>query len=527
MTGGTTCCVPGCANTTLSAKHVSWHHFPKDNHLRNFWVKRINRKGTTGRFSLWTPTSNSRICGAHFNETGRKKYEDKAPQFFPTRTLPKYVAACPKVTCAGKRHALQPQSLPLQACFLSDLDLGQTVTLPASQEPARLGCPLTSGGTPDTGDVIASDHQYSITGSIDQALHDRIRQVEELTSANEKLRKDNDCLQKENEALRKKVAHLQEMYDEAEEVIDATSPPQSFTLTAVQQDRKKLAFYTGFDSLERFLAFSKFVQTGYEVYKQSQAPQGRPLCLSMEDQLLLVLSRLRVGLLEQDLAFRFGVHISTVSRVWTFWIGYLADHLAQLNYWPSREVVNKYMPECFVEAYPSTRVILDCTEIFIETPSDFRVQSDTYSSYKCHNTAKGLLGITPNGFVSFVSDLAAGRVSDKALTAYSGLCNLLEPGDSVMADRGFLITEEVEAAGADLNIPPFLGGRLQLSLKDEAKTRAIAKVRIHVERVIGQMKCFRILRGTFPNSMSKSLDSIWKVCALLCNFTREPLLCRS
>ncbi|KAG0425491.1 hypothetical protein HPB47_027345 [Ixodes persulcatus] len=168
------------------------------------------------------------------------------------------------------------------------------------------------------------------------------------------------------------------------------------------------------------------------------------------------------------------------------------------------------MPECFIEAYPSTRVILDCTEIFIETPSDFRVRSDTYSSYKCHNTAKGLLGITPNGFVSFVSDFAPGRVSDKALTAYSGLCNLLEPGDSVMADRGFLITEEVEAAGANLNIPPFLGGRLQLSLEDEVKTRAISKVRIHAERVIGQMKCFRILRGTFPNSMSKSLESIWK-----------------
>ncbi|KAM7314995.1 uncharacterized protein ISCGN_004778 [Ixodes scapularis] len=309
MTGGTTCCVPGSAHTTLTAKHVSWKRFPKDSHLPNIWVQRINRKD---------------------------------------------VAACPKVsniTCARKRDALQPL-LPLPAYFLSDLDLVQTVTLPASQEPAQPGSSLASAGAPDTDDVIASDHQYSIPGSIDQALRDRIRQLEELASANEKLRKDNDCLQKENEALRKKVAHLEEMYDKAEEVIDATIPFQSFTLTAVQQDPKKLAFYTGFDSLERFLVFYKFVQAGYVAHKESQGPHRKSPYLSMGDQLLLVLSRLRIG--------------------------YLADYLAQLNYWPSRQVVNKYMPECFIEAYPSTRIILDCTEIFIETPKDFRVQSDTY-----------------------------------------------------------------------------------------------------------------------------------------------------
>ncbi|KAM7298514.1 uncharacterized protein ISCGN_019109 [Ixodes scapularis] len=299
----------------------------------------------------------------------------------------------------------------------------QTVTLAAAKTPVQPDCPLATDDVPGADDAVANDHQYSIMTSVDQALRERIRQVEELSSENESLRKDNDS----------------------------------------------------------------------------------------QDQLLLVLSRLRVGLLEQDLAHRFGVHVSTVSRVWTFWVGFLADHFAQVSYWPSRQVVNEYMPECFSKVYPSTRVILDCTEVFIETPSDFRVQSDTYSNYKCHNTAKGLLGITPNGFVSFVSDLAPGRVSDKALTANSGLCALLEPGDSVMADRGFLISEEVEAVGATLNIPPFLGGKPQLSLEDEARTRAIAKVRIHVERVIGQMKSFRILRGTFPNSMSRSLDSVWKI----------------
>ncbi|KAM7314876.1 THAP domain-containing protein 11-like [Ixodes scapularis] len=54
--------------------------------------------------------------------------------------------------CARKRHALQP----LPAYFLSDLDLAQTVTLPASQEPAQPGSPLASAGAPDTDDVIAS-----------------------------------------------------------------------------------------------------------------------------------------------------------------------------------------------------------------------------------------------------------------------------------------------------------------------------------------------------------------------------------
>ncbi|EEC09252.1 hypothetical protein IscW_ISCW008326 [Ixodes scapularis] len=50
-----------------------------------------------------------------------------------------------------RAHALQP----LPAYFLSVLDLGKTVTLPASQELAQPGSPLASGGAPDTDDAIA------------------------------------------------------------------------------------------------------------------------------------------------------------------------------------------------------------------------------------------------------------------------------------------------------------------------------------------------------------------------------------
>lgn len=75
--------------------------------------------------------------------------------------------------------------------------------------------------------------------------------------------------------------------------------------------------------------------------------------------------------------------------------------------------------------YPTTRVIIDATELFIQTPHDYTTQSDTWSSYKHHSTAKGLIGIAPNGFVSFASDLVPGRMSDLELTNQSKIVDLL------------------------------------------------------------------------------------------------------
>ena len=65
----------------------------------------------------------------------------------------------------------------------------------------------------------------------------------------------------------------------------------------------------------------------------------------------------------------------------------------QLPIWASKETVEKTMPDILKYDYPFTRVILECTKIFIE-PSCFRAQSATYSSCKSHNTANGLVGIS-------------------------------------------------------------------------------------------------------------------------------------
>ena len=181
------------------------------------------------------------------------------------------------------------------------------------------------------------------------------------------------------------------------------------------------------------------------------------------------------------------------------------------------------MPTCFKEHYPNTRVIFDCTEIFIQMPSSFRAQSQTYSSYKSHNTAKGLIGIAPNGFVSLFRTCMGGHVSDKRITESCGIVNLLEPGDMVMADRGFDIQHILASKNVTLNIPPFMRGKQQLSLEEEVETRAIASIRIHVERAIERIKNYRILQGIIPNTLHSQIDQVLFICSILTNFL-PPLI---
>ncbi len=73
------------------------------------------------------------------------------------------------------------------------------------------------------------------------------------------------------------------------------------------------------------------------------------------------------------------------------------------------------------------------------------------------------------------------------MTRQCGLLDLIESGDSVMADQGFDISRGLLVRGCRLNMPPFVkGGRL--SKCSVLKTRKIASLRIHVERAIGRIK---------------------------------------
>ena len=144
-------------------------------------------------------------------------------------------------------------------------------------------------------------------------------------------------------------------------------------------------------------------------------------------------------------------------------------------------------------------VIIDCFEVFIERPSSNKPRAQTWSNYKHHNTCKFLIGITPQGSISFVSQAWGGRVSDVHLTESCGILNKLMHGDLVIADRGFTIHNAVSHYMAEVKIPAFTKCKPQLSACEIDTTRQLAHVRIHVERVIGMLRQkYKILSSTLP-----------------------------
>ena len=246
--------------------------------------------------------------------------------------------------------------------------------------------------------------------------------------------------------------------------------------------------------------------------------------LSKFQQFMAVLMKLRLGLTDQDIAYRFRVSQPTISRNFKKWIDPMYIRLKPLVVWPDRDDVRKTMPLEFRTYFGRCIAIIDCFEVFIERPSNLKARAQTWSNYKSHNTAKYLIAITPQGTVSFISKGWGGRVSDQHLTTECGLLEFLNPGDQILADRGFNIQESVGYYCAEVKLPAYTRGKKQLSQLEVDTTRQLARVRIHVERVIGLIRNkYTILQSTIPISMINTtdnacmLDKVVFICCALCN----------
>lgn len=292
----------------------------------------------------------------------------------------------------------------------------------------------------------------------------------------------------------------------------------AFDYNTFANDDSKVLYYTGVPNFKLLTVIFDFVRAHVKVGK----------LLSQFQELLIVLTKLRLNLGLQDLAYRNNVSIATISRILQKWLVAMDMRLSSACIiWPEREDLRKTMPLCFKKSFGNkVAVIIDCFEVYVDRPSSVLARTETWSQYKHHNTVKFLIGITPQGVVSFVSCGWGGRVSDKHLTENSGLLNKILPGDVVLADRGFTVSDSIAMRNAELRMPAFTKGRDQLTALEVEDSRTISNVRIHVERVIGLVRQkYTVLGGPLPIDFISArpgdavplVDRIVRVCCSLCN----------
>ena len=180
-----------------------------------------------------------------------------------------------------------------------------------------------------------------------------------------------------------------------------------------------------------------------------QGPQRK---LTVKEVVLLALMKLKFGLPTELIADIFLISKELGSQIFNTWIKFIAKQLRPMIYWPKLSHS--------LRAYPNLRSTIDCSEIFIARPRDLKIQAFNFSwsDYKKYNTFKFLMGIAPNGMISFLSKTWGGRASDQFITRQSGFLDKVEPRDLILADRAFPLHEDLVKKGATLTILPLSTG---------------------------------------------------------------------
>ena len=116
--------------------------------------------------------------------------------------------------------------------------------------------------------------------------------------------------------------------------------------------------------------------------------------MSLQNELFLTLMRLRLGLLHQDLAYRFKTNTRQVSTIILTWIQLLYKQFGTIRnlIFSTKDKVRQHPPKCF-KKYKNIRCIIDCTEVHVQSPGNFEAQGNQYSSYKGHTTYKFLVAL--------------------------------------------------------------------------------------------------------------------------------------
>lgn len=282
-------------------------------------------------------------------------------------------------------------------------------------------------------------------------------------------------------------------------------------------DTEAIHHYTGLSCRSKFdMVLSSLgpARFNLEYYYSTNPP------ISINDQFLLTLIKLRTHPPNVELAINFGINQKQVSNIFITWINFMYFQWKEVNWWPDQQTVKFYSPSGFKASFPNTRILLDGTECPVQKPSRPTAQQSTFSTYKNRNTIKVIVGATPGGLVSYVSDAYGGSASDRQIVERSDLQSQVDWGDELMVDKGFICDDLFIPLGVTINIPTFFKKKNRMSGDTVRNDRKIASKRVHIERIIGLAKTYKILTQPMCPLETSLATQIVTVCFYLCNFRK-------
>jgi hypothetical protein len=247
----------------------------------------------------------------------------------------------------------------------------------------------------------------------------------------------------------------------------------------------------------------------YSEYKNSPLP-------TVADKLLFILIYLKQNSLQEAHATLFRIHQPDANK-WIHLLHSLLNRaLAALGELPAREAAEleqKFTPGPPDEAKPLSLFFHDGTERPMVRPKDKTLQKLYYSGKKKHHNLKNIVLSHACCKVMFLSRTCEGKKHDKKAAEQAGY--QLPAGSTLYQDTGF---QGFTLVGVMIIQPKKKPRGQELTEEEKENNRAISKIRIRIEHVIGGVKRYRIVKDKIRNWKENFRDKVMETCCGLHNF---------
>jgi DDE superfamily endonuclease len=241
--------------------------------------------------------------------------------------------------------------------------------------------------------------------------------------------------------------------------------------------------------------------------------QGRKPNLAPADWFYLVLRGLRTGESQVLLGERFGISKPSACRYFLHGIQVLMEHLVtDFLVIPNAETILKRTQQEWFTAFGNDTVVLtvDGTHFEIDVPEDNLLSWLTYCYYKGYNSQQTVLVVDSSQLIVGITGCMAGRAHELShVWSACGLQRILmafkeHAQVALLADKAYVSYASFDHV--TVRTPP--KSRVQFTREEVNQTRVVARYRVKVEHVIGQLKNWSGLFSTAAMRFSRAVDGV-------------------